>query len=96
MINVGFNYASLSGIAQIIVALVYFVASLGRFIVVVRSGTAEDITFWLFPLIFAPLILFISDSILVLQGWRQDPLLQFKEFLITVLIAYLIWRELKS
>jgi len=39
--------------------------------------------------IIAPFILFLTGFILIFQGWRLDPILQFGYFLLNFLVIYL-------
>jgi hypothetical protein len=84
------------GLLHILGAVGYFALSIGQIIVIVRSGNAYEIAFRVLKLIFVPLILFLSGRILIMNGWRLDPVLSTQVLLMTVLVAYFIFRELKK
>jgi small-conductance mechanosensitive channel len=83
------------GFLLILGALGYVAVSIAQITFAARAGQGSDIVLRIFQLVFAPLILLLSGAILFFQGWRQDPVLQFKDFLMTVLISYLILLDLK-
>jgi Ycf66 protein N-terminus len=95
VINVAFGWVSLLGIAQILGALGYLALSIGQIIAAMRSNNANNIALRVLQLLLGPLILLISGMILVFSGWRLDPILQFQEFSLTILIAYLIVQDIR-
>ena len=71
MVNVGLSWSSMVGIALAIAgAALYFLRS-------VRPGLARDHD------IFFAAVSLLCGGILFFQGWRQDPILQFGQFLLT-------------
>lgn len=71
MVNIGFSWNSLLGIALALSgAGLYFLRS-------VRPGLARDHD------IFFAAVGLLCGGILFFQGWRQDPILQFGQFLLT-------------
>jgi len=52
------------------------------------------VAFYIIQLIFLPLLLSLSGLILVLQGWRLDPILQFQQLILSVLIFYLSLKDI--
>jgi hypothetical protein len=70
MVNVGLSWSSMVGIALAIAgAALYFLRS-------VRPGLARDHD------IFFAAVGLLCGGILFFQGWRQDPILQFGQFLL--------------
>lgn len=71
MVNVGFSWSSLLGIVLAVAgAGLYFLRS-------VRPGLTRDHD------IFFAAVALLCGGILFFQGWRQDPILQFSQFLLT-------------
>lgn len=71
MVNVGFSWSSLLGITLAVAgAALYFLRS-------VRPSLARDHD------IFFAAVGLLCGGILFFQGWRQDPILQFGQFLLT-------------
>ncbi len=71
MVNVGFSWSSLLGIVLAVAgAALYFLRS-------VRPSLARDHD------IFFAAVGLLCGGILFFQGWRQDPILQFGQFLLT-------------
>ncbi len=93
MVAIGINWASLLGFLQIVSAIAYFAVSINQATVAVRSG--RDRTTRIIQSVFAPLILLLSGAILFFQGWRLDPLLQFQQYTMSILIVYLVFLDLR-
>lgn len=71
MVNVGLSWSSIVGIALAVSgAGLYFLRS-------VRPGLARDHD------IFFAAVALLCGGILFFQGWRQDPILQFGQFMLT-------------
>lgn len=71
MVNVGFSWSSLLGIVLVVAgAALYFLRS-------VQPRLARDHD------IFFAAVGLLCGGILFFQGWRQDPILQFGQFLLT-------------
>lgn len=95
MLNIGLSLSTILGFLLILGSLGYFAVSMAQIIVAVRSQRDADTVLRIFQLIFAPFILLLSGLILLFQGWRLDPILLFQEFLMSLLIGYLILLDLK-
>ena len=83
MVNASLNGAGLLGIALVLLS-VYLLAMRGRQ-PSQASHSVQD-----FPLVLA---YFIAGLILLFQGWRLDPILQFVQLL---LIGSIIYRVVKD
>ncbi len=101
-INLGTTIASCLGLLQMVGALGYFFAwsfasCLGLLQMVGALGY-----FFTLPVaqrshrFFASFILLLSGRTLFFDGWRLDPIMQFQQLLISVLISYLIFLDLKK
>lgn len=88
--------SGLIGVVLILGAIAYFGISLVQVNTAFRSGGSDDRVLRILQVIAAPFLLFISGGILWFQGWRQDPVLQFKDFLMTIVIGYLVVLDLKK
>lgn len=88
MINYGFGLASLLGC---------FLALFG--LLLLPLGLAFRRPFRirnLFQDILLALVCLLEGFILIFQGWRLDPILQFGQILITVSVIYLVIKDIFS
>ncbi|BAY27947.1 Ycf66 family protein [Calothrix sp. NIES-2100] len=93
-INFGLNTASLLGLLYIIFGISYMI-----FMVTVlfrRASSLNGIAFviYLLQALLIPSIMLLVGLIFVLQGWRLDPILQFAQFLLTLIIIYFCVKDL--
>ncbi|BAY19341.1 hypothetical protein NIES21_52020 [Anabaenopsis circularis NIES-21] len=93
-VNFGLNVASLIGFMQIIFAVAYILAMIILLIQRARRLETLSLIIYVFQTIIIPIFLLTSGLILVFQGWRLDPILQFMQFLLTVLIIYLCIKDI--
>lgn len=93
-INFGLNIASLIGFVHIIFAVSYLIAMI--ILLIQRSRRLESLSLiiYIFQTLIIPIFLLGSGLILVFQGWRLDPILQFSQLLLTVLIIYLCIKDI--
>ncbi|WP_237396943.1 Ycf66 family protein [Okeania sp. KiyG1] len=82
MVNLGLNYSSLLGLLDILLALLILNESRKK----LSSKEAFDIIQW----IFVPITILLCGSILLLQGWRLDPVLVFVMFLLHTILVFLL------
>ena len=88
MVNFGLNSASILGLFNIILAVVYFIVPI---VFVVQKNNiigTGGVLFYIIQPMLAPGILLLTGMILLFQGWRLDPILQFAMFLQQLLIIY--------
>ncbi|MGM3305711.1 Ycf66 family protein [Anabaena sp. WFMT] len=66
------------------------------FLLFLRRSKPRDLilVFYIIQLIFVPLIMLFCGFILLFQGWRLDPILQFGQFLLLILINYLLIKDI--
>ena len=93
-VNFGLNTASLLGMLYIIFGIFYMI-----FMVTLlfrRANSLHGIAFviYLLQALLIPSIMFLVGFIFVFQGWRLDPILQFAQFLLTLLIIYFVVKDL--
>ena len=93
-VNFGANSASILGIIYLLLAVGYLI-----FMVfwLVKRGTR--LTSWALALyiiqsIVVPILILLCGLILIFQGWRLDPILQFGQLLSFLLIIYLILKDI--
>ena len=92
--NIGINIASLLGFAQVIFALFYFIFAIFKLVrMEIRMSSSAKILY-IIQLVSIPIFLLLSGIILVFQGWRLDPILQFQQLIISVLIFYLSLKDI--
>ena len=85
----------LIGAAQLLISISYFITSAIQAIKAIRNSriSSKEKTLRILQVIFAPLVIFLSGIILIFQGWRLDPILQFQQVIVFMLLNYLIWRD---
>jgi uncharacterized membrane protein YhaH (DUF805 family) len=93
MVNIGFNSATLLGLLDVILALAYLVLSIALPLTRARDLGSIGITLYLIQAFIAPVILLLSGFILIFQGWRLDPILQFAYLLLHLLVVYLAVKD---
>ena len=95
MVNYGINYATIIGILELFLSVVYFFISLLQVIKIVKSRTSSPANkiLQILQIIVVPIIVFISGFILLFNGWRLSRLFAFQQFIVFVLLNYLIWEN---
>jgi hypothetical protein len=83
MVNVGLNPSSLVGLALVVAgAALYFLRNF-------RPGLARDHD------IFFAAVSLLCGGILFFQGWRQDPILQFGQFLMAASAIFFAYESIR-
>ena len=96
-VNFGSSYsthlASLLGILYIAIAVVYLV--IARTSPVNGASGSSSLTNLRYVLqsVALPIFILLSGFILILNGWKLDPLLQLEQLLLFIVIAYLISKD---
>jgi small-conductance mechanosensitive channel len=87
-VNIGLNIASLLGSIHVLLGIIYLVLMV--FFLVKRATRLTNwaLSLYLIQAIFIPILMFLSGLILIFQGWRLDPILQFGQFLSFLIIIY--------
>jgi hypothetical protein len=87
-INYSLNLASLLGILYIIFGIGYMIFMV--FLLLRRANRLAGTAFviYLLQALLIPGVMLLCGFIFVFHGWRLDPILQFAQFLLTVLIIY--------
>ena len=94
MLNFGGSIASLLGYFYVLLGIfspVIIIALLAK-----RGNDLNDLAKILYvgQAIISAFVFLLSGLILIFQGWRLDPILAFSQFLLTVLIIYLIIKDI--
>jgi len=89
MVNFGLNSATLLGLLNIFLSLAYVALSIALPIARREEMGITGKILYIIQAIIAPFILFLTGFILIFQGWRLDPILQFGYFLLNFLVIYL-------
>lgn len=94
MINFGLNSASFLGLFYIILAISHLILIRGA--VSRRTNNLSASALKLHKVLSAIIepSLIVSGIILILQGWRLDPILQFGQFLLFLLILYMMMKDI--
>ncbi|MBW4686406.1 MAG: hypothetical protein KME40_15205 [Komarekiella atlantica HA4396-MV6] len=93
-VNFGINVAGLIRIIYLLLTIPYFIFML---VWLVRRGARLEgwaLALYIIQVIFTLIILLLYGLILMFQGWRLDPILQFGQFLLLLLIIYLTIKDI--
>ncbi|MDZ8108844.1 MAG: Ycf66 family protein [Nostoc sp. DedQUE12a] len=93
-VNFGLNLAGLIGIIYLLLAIVYFILTLASLVQRRSRLRGWALGLYVIQVIFTPIILLLSGVILLFQGWRLVPLLQFEQFLLLLLIIYFTIKDI--
>lgn len=93
-VNIGITPVPNTGLFQIVFGLFYFIFSIIQIMQNRNRVNSLTLAFYLIQLVIVPIFLFISGLILLYQGWRLDPILQFQQFILFLLIVFLILKEI--
>jgi hypothetical protein len=93
-VNFGVSPASIVGLLYIALGLAYFFFFLTWLLSRFRRLSTASAILYLLQVVFIPVILFCCGMILIFQGWRLDPTLQFTIFLLSLIILYLSIKDI--
>ncbi|WP_445631545.1 Ycf66 family protein [Nostoc sp. DSM 114167] len=93
-VNFGLNIAGLIVIIYLLWAIIYLILTLVWLSQRVTRLRGWALALYIIQLIFTPIIMLLSGVILYYQGWRLDPVLQFEQFLLLLLILYLSIKDI--
>jgi hypothetical protein len=84
----------LIGISYLILATTYITLMLGW--LGLRKNSLNNFILVVYVLqgVLAPIFMVLCGIILILEGWRLDPLIQFEQFLLLLLIIYLSFKDI--
>ncbi len=88
------NIASFLGFFQIILGLFYLIFVIFQLIRVGNRLSSSVKTFYIIQLVILPIFLLLSGIILIFQGWRLDPVLQFQQLILFLLITFFILKDI--
>lgn len=83
----------LIGTLYLVLAIIYITLMVRWLSQRKNTLTIPILTIYIIQGVLAPICMFISGIILIIQGWRLDPLIQFEQFLLLVLIIYLSFKD---
>jgi Ycf66 protein N-terminus len=94
MLNYGVTIATLLGYFYLLLGIFYPVTIIA--LLAKRGNELNDLAKILYvgQAIISAIVFLLSGLILIFQGWRLDPILAFSQFLLTVLIIYLISKDI--
>ena len=93
-VNVGTNGSTLIGIFYLLLAAIYIFLMIGWLVLRKNTLTLWIRLIYIFQGVLIPVIMLVSGIILMLQGWRLDPVIQFQQFLLLLLIIYLSFKDI--
>ncbi|MEH2293547.1 Ycf66 family protein [Nostoc sp.] len=93
-VNFGVNLAGLIGIIYLLWAILYLILTVAWLAQRGSRLRGWALALYIIQLIFTPIIMLLSGAILLFQGWRLDPILQFEQVLLLVLILYLSIKDI--
>ncbi|WP_375502082.1 Ycf66 family protein [uncultured Nostoc sp.] len=93
-VNFGLNLAGLIGIIYILLAIVYFILTVAWLAQRGTRLTGWALALYIIQVVFTPIIMLLCGIILFFQGWRLDPILQFEQFLLLLLIVYFTIKDI--
>ena len=92
--NLAINIAYFLGLLQIIFGLFYLILVVVQLVRNRNRISSLTTIFYIIQLVIIPTFLLLSGSILLLQGWRLDPILQFQQLILSALIFYLSIKDI--
>lgn len=95
-VNYGINLTGLLGLIYIFLGIVYFISVI---IVITRRANRPNysaLVLYISQAIILPILLVACGSILLFQGWRLDPILQFQQLLLFILITYFAVKDITT
>ncbi|QLE53379.1 hypothetical protein FD724_36290 (plasmid) [Nostoc sp. C057] len=84
----------LIGTLYLVLGVIYVTLMLGWLSQRKNTLTIPILTIYIIQGVLAPICLFLCGIILIMQGWRLDPLIQFEQFLLLLLIIYLSFKDI--
>ncbi|MBD2204147.1 hypothetical protein H6G33_28710 [Calothrix sp. FACHB-1219] len=92
--NFAFNIASLLGLIYIVFGMAYMIFMVNLLFRRASSLNGMAFIIYLLQALLVPSVMLLVGFIFVFQGWRLDPILQFAQFLLTILILYFCIKDL--
>ncbi|MGB3640652.1 MAG: Ycf66 family protein [Rivularia sp. (in: cyanobacteria)] len=93
-VNIGTNPPSLVGLIQIIFGLFYVIFVIVQLTKIGNRLNSLTKTFYIIQLVIIPTFLLLSGIILVFRGWRLDPVLQFQQLILSLLVIFLSLKDI--
>ncbi|WP_019508884.1 Ycf66 family protein [Pleurocapsa sp. PCC 7319] len=94
MVNFGLNFISVVGLFDVLGGIGYFILIITQVLESVRkSNSSLYIILKVLELLFCPIALLLSGGILIFNGWRLDPILQFQQLLFHLIVIVCLVKE---
>lgn len=93
-VNIGITPAPNTGLFQIVFGLFYLIFSIIQIVQNRNRVNSLTLAFYIIQLVIVPIFLFFSGFVLLYKGWRLDPVLHFQQFILFLLIVFLILKEI--
>ena len=93
-VNFGANSANILGIIYLLLGVVYLIFMVFWLLKRGARLTSWALALYIIQAMFSPIIMLLCGFILTFQGWRLDPILQFEQFLLLLLILYLSIKDI--
>ncbi len=95
-VNLGTNSASILGLFYASLSIIYLVCMTLLFVKRANRLQSSAKVRYILQLTFIPLLLLLCGFILIFQGWRLDPILQAEQILLSILVFYLIIKDISA
>ena len=86
--NIGTNPPSLLGIIQIVFGFFYVTFLIIKLKRIWNGISSLARMLYIIQLVFFPIFMLSSGLILMVNGWRLDPFLQFQQFILSAIVFY--------
>ncbi|MEL6495029.1 MAG: Ycf66 family protein [Cyanobacteria bacterium J06623_7] len=97
MVNVGFSFTTMLGLLDLIAAVSYFILTIGSITDGVNQASSVlSLILKIYELLICPGALFLSGIILIFNGWRLDPILQFQQLLFHLVVGVAVAKEINN
>ena len=93
-VNFGVSSASILGLIYLLLAVGYLIFMVFWLVKRGTRLTSWALALYIIQAIFTPIIMLLCGFILVFQGWRLDPILQFGQLLLFLLNIYLLIKDI--
>jgi hypothetical protein len=93
-LNFGLNFASLLGIIYFIFGICYLISMITFLTQRANSLRGTSLVLYILQALVIPIFISFCGFILIFQGWRLDPILQFQQLLLFIIITYLSMKDI--
>lgn len=93
-VNVGTNSSTIIGLSYLILAVTYIFLMVGWLVLRKNALPLWARLIYILQGVLLPVIMLVSGIILMFQGWRLDPVIQFQQLLLLLVIIYLSFKDI--